>query len=162
MRPANRLLALALTVCAGAGTIAAFAVAPATASRTATTPTIKLISTSKGKLLGVQGWVVYRFSHDGTGSKNTCVKISGCPQTWPALTTVSASSARQAAGPGVKRALIGTTRLPSGKKQVTYAGHPIYKYSGDIYLKKGSTSYVHFFEYNGYWNGVNANGGAVK
>ena len=78
MRPAKRLLALALTVGAGAGAIAAIAVAPATAGSTATTPTINLMNTTKGKLLSTQGFVLYRFSHDGSGSKNTCVKISGC------------------------------------------------------------------------------------
>ena len=155
MRPAKRLLALALTVGAGAGAIAAIAVAPATAGSTATTPTINLMNTTKGKLLSTQGFVLYRFSHDGSGSKNTCVKISGCSKTWPALTTVN----KPHTGPGVKASLLGTTRLPSGKKQVTYAGHPLYKYA---FGQKGSTSYVGVFEFGGYWYGVNANGEAVK
>ena len=155
MRPAKRLLAAALATAAGAGMIAALTVAPATASSTATTPTIKLMTTSKGKLLSSGGFVLYRFSHDGTGSKNTCVKIPGCAMAWPALTTVS----KPHTGPGVKAALLGTTKLPNGKKQVTYAGHPLYRYAFDT---KGSTAYIGVFASGGFWYGVNARGGAVK
>ena len=155
MRSAKRLLALGLTLGAGAGAIAAVAVAPATAGSTATTPTIKLMSTSSGKLLIVGGFVLYRFSHDGSGSKNTCVKIQGCAKAWPALTTVN----KPHTGPGVNRALLGTTKLPSGKKQVTYAGHPLYRYAFET---KGSTAYVGVFASGGYWYGVKASGAAVK
>jgi predicted lipoprotein with Yx(FWY)xxD motif len=156
MRSAKRLLALALTAGVGAGAIAAFAVATATASRTAGTPTIKLTQRTVGKILTVNGFTLYRFSHDGSGSKNTCVTMkNACRQTWPALTTVNKPNT----GPGVKRSLLGTTRLPSGKKQVTYAGHPLYRYSADT---KGSTYYVGFFAFGGYWYAVNANGKNVK
>jgi predicted lipoprotein with Yx(FWY)xxD motif len=156
MRPLKRMVALVLTAGVGAGAIAAVAVAPATAGSTATTPTIKLISTNKGKLLSVGGFVVYRFSHDGTGHKNTCVKIKGCAGTWPALTTVG----KPHTGPGVKASLLGTTKLPNGKHQVTYAGHPIYKYAFNY--GKGSTLYVGVHQFKGFWYGVNAKGKVVK
>jgi predicted lipoprotein with Yx(FWY)xxD motif len=155
MRPLKTSIALALTVGAGAGAIAAVAVAPAIAQSTATTPTIKLMSTSKGKLLSSGGFVLYRFSHDGKGSKNTCVKISGCRQAWPALTTVG----KPHVGTGVKASLLGTTKLPNGKKQVTYAGHPLYRYAFD---SKHSTAYVGVFASGGFWYGVRASGRAVK
>ena len=64
MRPLKRLVALVLTVGAGAGAITAVAVAPAVAGSTSSTPTIKLISTNKGKLLSVRGFV-------STGSART-------------------------------------------------------------------------------------------
>lgn len=156
MSSAKRLLGVALATAAGAGAIAALAVAPAIAGRTATTPTIKLISTKKGKLLSVGGFVVYRFSHDGSGRKNTCVKIRGCSGTWPALTTAG----KPHTGPGVKASLLGTTKLPNGKHQVTYAGHPIYKYAFNY--GKGSTSYVGVRQFRGVWYGVRASGRAVK
>lgn len=156
MRSAKRLLAVALAMGAGAGAIAAVAVAPATASSTASTPTIKLISTNKGKLLSVGGFVVYRFSRDGNGSKNTCMKVKNCSGTWPALTTVG----KPHTGPGVKASLLGTTKLPNGKKQVTYARHPIYKYAFNY--GKGSTQYIGVSEFGGRWYGVNAKGKSVK
>jgi predicted lipoprotein with Yx(FWY)xxD motif len=155
MRPWKRMVALALTVGAGAGAITAVAVAPAVAGSTAATPTIKLMSTSKGKLLSSGGFVLYRYSRDGTGSKNTCVKVTGCPQAWPALTTVG----KPQVGPGVKASLLGTTKLPSGKKQVTYAGHPLYKYAFD---SRHSTAYIGVFASGGYWYGVKASGRVVK
>jgi predicted lipoprotein with Yx(FWY)xxD motif len=153
MTPLKRLVALALTVSAGAGGIAAFATAAAGSA--SATPTITLLSTNKGKLLGSGGFVLYRFSHDGTGHTNTCVKISGCPSAWPALTTVG----KPHVGPGVKPSLLGTTKLPNGSEQVTYSGHPIYRYAFGV---KGSTYYVGVYAFGGYWYGVNANGGIVK
>ncbi|HEY3946206.1 MAG TPA: hypothetical protein VGL78_13345 [Solirubrobacteraceae bacterium] len=159
MRPLKRLVALVLTVGAGAGAITAVAVAPAIAGSTSSTPTIKLISTNKGKLLSVGGFVIYRFSHDGTGSKNTCVTMkNSCRKTWPALTTTGSPIANT--GPGVKKSLLGTTKLPSGKKQVTYAGHPLYNYAFNY--GKGSTLYVGVHMFGGQWDGVTASGKAVK
>lgn len=160
MSPLKRLVALVLTVGAGAGAIAAFAVAPAIAGSASSTPTIKLMTfPGKGKLLTVGGFVVYRFSHDGNGSKNTCVsgkpRQLGCPQFWPALTTVGTPKT----GRGVKASLLGTTKLPNGEKQVTYAGHPIYKYKFGV---KNDDSYVGVSAAGGTWYGVNAKGGAVK
>jgi predicted lipoprotein with Yx(FWY)xxD motif len=156
MRPLKRLLALALTMGAGAAAITAVAVAPAVAGSTAGAPTIKLTSfAGKGKILTVGGFVVYRFSHDGNGHKNTCLAIPGCKQAWPALTT----SGKPKAGPGVNQSLLGTITIAGGKHQVTYAGHPIYRYAAGV---KGDDSYVGFFAFNGYWYGVNAKGKVVQ
>jgi predicted lipoprotein with Yx(FWY)xxD motif len=150
MRRIKFLAAAAVGAAVVAPGVAAVA-APATSS----TPTLKLMMTNKGKLLSSNGFVLYRFTHDGKGSKNTCVKIPGCSSTWPGLTT----SGTPMAGPGVNKSLIGTTKLPNGKKQVTYAGHPIYRYA---FGTKGSTSYVGVSEFGGNWYGVNAKGRAVK
>ena len=40
------------------------------------------------------------------------------------------TKAKPVAGPGVKQALLGTTKRPNGKLQVTYNGHPLYRYVG--------------------------------
>ena len=151
----RRLVALALTVGAGAGAITAVAVAPATAASTSSTPTIKLMSTNKGKLLSVGSFVIYRFSHDGNGHKNTCLKIPGCKGAWPALT----SAGNPKAGPGVNKSLLGTITIAGGKHQVTYAGHPLYKYA---FGAPHSTSYVGVNAFGGFWYGVNAAGNSVK
>ena len=150
MRPIKILLAAT----AGAALIAPGVVAAA-APASSSTPTITLMKTNKGKLLSSNGFVLYRFSHDKSGSKNTCVTIPGCAMAWPALTT----SDTPTTGPGVKKSLLSTTKLPNGKKQVTYAGHPIYKYA---FGTKHSTSYVGVNISGGFWYGVNANGQAVK
>ena len=88
---------------------------------------VTLRHTRLGNILATSsGFTLYEFTHDHS-SANTCVHISECSDTWPALQT----SGRPTAGPGVRASLLSTTRLPDGKTQVTYAGHPLYLYSGD-------------------------------
>lgn len=156
MRPWKRMVALLLTVGAGAGAITAFAVAPAIAGSTATTPTIKLLSTSKGKLLSSKGTILYLFTHD-TKNKNSCLKISGCKSVWPALTTTGTPMA----GPGVKKSLLGTIKIAGGKHQVTYAGHALYKYAF-AYPGQNPLSYIGVKEFGGRWDGVTAAGKGVR
>ena len=59
-------------------------------------------------------------------------------------------------GSGVKASLLSTT---SGR-QVTYAGHPLYTYTGDS--GPGKTSYVGVKAFGGTWYAINASGGTVK
>ncbi len=70
------------------------------------------------------GRTLYIFKND-TGTSSTC--SGDCAATWPALVTSGAASA----GMGVKSAMLGTTTRDDGTTQVTYAGHPVYLYSGD-------------------------------
>src|SRR5262249_50166222 len=82
---------------------------------------IQLRHTEIGKVLvDSSGFTLYRFSKDPRNS-DTCVKISGCTNLWPPLT----SSGRPVAGPGVRAGLLSTIKLPGGGRQVTYAGHPL-------------------------------------
>ena len=50
-----------------------------------------------------------------------------CAQYWPPLLTHGKPVARV----GVRQSLLGTTRRRNGSQQVTYAGHPLYRYVGD-------------------------------
>ena len=84
------------------------------------------------------------------------MKISQCLGTWPALTT----SGKPIAGPGVKASLLSTIRLPNGKKQVTYAGHALYRYANAE--ERGETTYVSAIQFGGTWDAVNAAGNTVK
>jgi predicted lipoprotein with Yx(FWY)xxD motif len=114
--------------------------------------TIQLRHTALGKVLvSSSGRTLYRFTKDH-GKKNMCAAVSGCSAVWPALK----SSGKPKAGAGVKASLLSTT---SGG-QVTYAGHPLYTYSGDS--GPGQTSYVGAHEFGGMWYAVNASGGTVK
>jgi predicted lipoprotein with Yx(FWY)xxD motif len=117
---------------------------------------ISLRQTSVGKVLVENsGFTVFRFTRDAS-NKNACMSISKCSQTWPSLTTTGTPTA----GPGVKASLLSTIRLSNGSQQVTYAGHPLYRYS--LAGEAGETSYVGATEFGGTWDGVSASGGLVK
>lgn len=126
------------------------------AAHTARAAKVELHHTSLGNILVTSsGFTLYEFTRDHSGA-DTCVHISECSGTWPPLQT----SGRPTAGPGVKSSLLSTTRLPGGKTQVTYAGHPLYRYSGDS--GPGETSYVGESAFGGRWYALSASGGTVK
>jgi predicted lipoprotein with Yx(FWY)xxD motif len=106
-------------------------------------------------LVSSSGRTLYEFTRDRPRS-NSCMKISGCPEVWPALQ----SSGKPVAGPGVRASLLSTIRLPGGARQVTYAGHALYLYSGDT--GPGQTFYVGELAFGGRWYAINASGRTVK
>jgi predicted lipoprotein with Yx(FWY)xxD motif len=82
--------------------------------------------------------------------------VSECATIWPPLTT----SGRPQAGPGVKASLLSTIKLSNGRKQVTYAGWPLYLYAPST--TRGETSYIGFESFGGKWDAVTAAGKLVK
>lgn len=117
---------------------------------------VALRQTHLGKLLvNGRGFTLYAFQRDHRG-RDVCVSISGCVGLWPVLRT----SGRPIAGPGVERSLLGTIRLSSGARQVTYAGHPLYTYVGDV--SPASTSYVGIDQSGGRWFALNGRGKVVR
>jgi predicted lipoprotein with Yx(FWY)xxD motif len=106
-------------------------------------------------LVSSSGRTLYEFTRDRPRG-NSCVKIRGCPEAWPALQ----SSGKPVGGPGVRAALLSTIRLPGGARQVTYAGHALYLYSGDT--GPGQTFYVGVSAFGGRWYAIDASGHAVK
>ena len=65
---------------------------------------------------------VYVFERDRRG-RSRC--YGGCARAWPPVLT----RGRPVAGRGVRRSLLGTTRRRDGRRQVTYAGRPLYFYA---------------------------------
>jgi predicted lipoprotein with Yx(FWY)xxD motif len=125
----------------------------ATAARGAT---VHVVRTSSGSLLvNSAGFTLYLFTADRRNS-DRCVKVSGCLGVWPALTV----SGKPTAGKGARSSLLGTIRLPNGHRQVTYAGHPLYRYTGDG--APASTGYLGFSSFGGAWDGVSPSGHAVR
>jgi predicted lipoprotein with Yx(FWY)xxD motif len=92
------------------------------------------------------------FTHDRRNT-DTCVHISGCAATWPPLYVSGSPSA----GAGVKRSLLGTIAV-GHRRQVTYAGHPLYTYTGAS--GPGDASYAGVSLDGGKWDAVTASGGA--
>jgi predicted lipoprotein with Yx(FWY)xxD motif len=117
--------------------------------------TLKLTHASVGQILvDSRGYTVYQFTADHPNT-DSCVKVTGCTSTWPPLTV----SGQATAGSGVKKSLLGTIKLPNGRHQVTYAGHPLYTYSGDS--SQANTSYLGVSSFGGTWLAVSATGSAV-
>ncbi len=88
------------------------------------------VSTAKVGDLGTvlvngDGRTLYLFQSD-SGSTSSCVDT--CAGTWPALTTSGDASATS----GADASMLGTTSRSDGSTQVTYNGHPLYTYSGDM------------------------------
>jgi predicted lipoprotein with Yx(FWY)xxD motif len=117
---------------------------------------VRLRHTSVGTILvNARGFTLYAFTRDRR-NKDACQNISHCLIAWPVLKT----SGKPIAGRGVHQNLLGTIRLKSGAKQVTYAGHPLYTYLGDTF--PGETSFVNLNQFGGLWPAVNAAGREVK
>lgn len=151
MKRTHVFLAIALASAAGAATQASAQGSPPTAhsSRAAT---VQLRHTNRGSILvSSTGRTLYEFTRD-RANKSSCAAISGCSEVWPSLK----ASGRPTAGSGIKASLLSST---SGN-QVTYAGHPLYTYSGDS--GPGKTSYVGAKQFGGTWYALTASGGAVK
>jgi Secreted repeat of unknown function len=65
----------------------------------------------------------------------------------------AAAHAWQARGsPGAKQSQLGTTRRANGSRQVTYAGHPLYRYVQD--RKPGHTTGEGLLLFGAYWDAV--------
>ena len=79
--------------------------------------------------------------------------IRECSGTWPPYTTKRPPRGR----PGVRASLLSSIKIAGGKTQVTYAGHPLYLYSGDS--GPGETSYVGESAFGGRWYALNGSGG---
>lgn len=105
--------------------VAADGAAAATGAHAATATSVKVASSKLGKILvGPNGRTLYMYKVD-KGTTSEC--YGQCLSYWPALLT----KGKPSAGSGVKGSKLGTTKRKNGTLQVTYAGHPLYYFSGD-------------------------------
>jgi predicted lipoprotein with Yx(FWY)xxD motif len=152
--PAKRSLSLAALALAAAGTLTACGGNSGYGSGGSTptssvSATIEVSSTSLGNVLtDGAGRTLYLFTHD-SGSTIAC--DAGCTNVWPPLTGTPT------AGSGAESSLLGTITRSDGSTQVTYAGHPLYYYSGD----QGAGD-VNGQEIQDSWYVVNASGEEVE
>jgi predicted lipoprotein with Yx(FWY)xxD motif len=87
---------------------------------------LTLRHTSLGTILtNGQGFTLYAFEAD----KGTMSACSGaCAAAWPPAPT---SVAHVAVTGGAAKSLVGEITRADGQRQLTYAGHPLYRFSGD-------------------------------
>jgi predicted lipoprotein with Yx(FWY)xxD motif len=115
---------------------------------------VSLASTGLGKVLaGPNGRTLYMFEKDTSG-KSACT--GGCAAAWPPLTTTGKPSA----GSGVDAAMLSVTKRPDGKRQVAYAGHPLYYFASDS--KTGDTTGQQVDAFGAEWYVLSAAGDKVE
>jgi predicted lipoprotein with Yx(FWY)xxD motif len=112
--------------------------------------TVKTASSPLGTILVEQdGKTLYLFEADSMNKSNCS---GGCLTLWPPVM----ASGKATAGSGVSAGMIGTA---TGSSQVTYAGHPLYWFSGDT--AAGDTNGEGLTDFGGAWYAVSSAGKAV-
>jgi predicted lipoprotein with Yx(FWY)xxD motif len=151
------LAAVAAFALAAAGVAAAAAVTHPQSFRTlasrSTTGSVTLHTTKVGKVLATRaGMTLYLFRVDKSG-KSAC--YGQCATYWPPLLKKGALTA----GTGVRAKLLGTTKRKNGTLQVTYAGHPLYRFKLDKKVGQVAGQGQDFF--GGKWYVISSAGRAI-
>jgi predicted lipoprotein with Yx(FWY)xxD motif len=157
MRLSPRYLAAAVATaallagCGGNSATTSSPVPPKTAG--GDTATIGLANNGNlGKILvDSKGDTVYLFQKD-TGTKSTCT--GACATTWPPVP----ATGKPTVADGLS-GKVGTTTGSGGKPQVTYAGHPLYRFAGDS--KPGDANGQGTNAFGALWYVVSSSGAAV-
>jgi len=132
---ATILIANVLTAAVAGLSRAAAATQSSTTVSTATSKLGRILADSRGRTL-------YLFENDKRGH-SACA--GACATYWPPLLTRGKPTAARAA----KQALLGTTRRADGTTQVTYAGHPLYRFLQDT--KPGQTTGQDLHDFGAGW-----------
>jgi predicted lipoprotein with Yx(FWY)xxD motif len=152
------VFALAL---AAAGVAAAAAIANPASMRSlasshssASTTKITVHQTKIGKVLATSsGLTLYLFMAD-KGGKSNC--YGQCAIYWPPVM----ANGKVTAGAGIKAGLLGTTKRKNGQRQVTYKGHPLYRFKLDKGAGQVAGQGQDFF--GGKWYALSSSGAANK
>lgn len=92
---------------------------------TSARPVVKAANSSLGRIVvDARGRTLYLFEKD-RGGRSSC--SGACATYWPPAVV----RGKALAGTGARRSLIGTSRRGDGRRQLTYAGHPLYRFTGD-------------------------------
>ena len=115
---------------------------------------ISIHKTALGKVLADgRGRTLYLFEKDKNGM-SSC--NGACVAYWPAVFT----AAKPRAGVGVRASLLGRTKRSDGRRQVTYAGHPLYTFVGD--KKAGQTTGEGLTDFGAAWDAIAPNGRPIE
>ncbi len=145
------LLAAACT--GGGGSGSTYGSGQTSSSAPAQAAVVGLRASSLGQtLVDGQGNTLYLFGADNAG-KSQC--SGACASVWPPY--LGAGTPR--AGTGVSAGMLSTTARGDGGTQVTYAGHPLYRYAGD--QKPGDVTGQGLDQYGAEWYAVAANGSMI-
>ena len=118
-----------------------------------TGPAVVIKKTADGNaLVDAQGRALYLFEAD-KGPKSMC--SSACASVWPPATT----SGKPTAGAGLTAAKLGTTKRTDGTTELTYNGHPLYRYIADT--QPGEVKGEGLDQFGAKWYVLNASGNKI-
>jgi predicted lipoprotein with Yx(FWY)xxD motif len=133
--------------------VALVAAGAAIATTHAARPVVTVRTTTLGKVLADQrGRTLYLFEKDTRGM-SAC--SGSCVSFWPPLL----KNGKMRVAPGIKRSLLGTIRRSDGRTQVTYGGHPLYRFSLDT--AAGQTKGEGLDDFGAHWYAVSPAGAKV-
>jgi predicted lipoprotein with Yx(FWY)xxD motif len=116
------------SVSSAAGPSASISATAASSRDAAAVPELTVRRTALGVILtDGRGRTLYAFAAD-RGTRSRCT--GACARVWPPLTTITRID-RITVGRGVAKSRVGTTIRSGRLRQLTYAGHPLYRFSGD-------------------------------
>jgi predicted lipoprotein with Yx(FWY)xxD motif len=116
--------------------------------------TVTVAGSKLGRILvDSRGQTLYLFEKDKHG-RSACAGT--CATYWPPLLTKN----KPTAGASAKKALLGVTRRSNGTTQVTYAGHPLYRFVQDT--RRGQTSGQDLHDFGAGWYVVSPGGQKVE
>ncbi len=159
---AAALLAIALIVagCGGSTSGTSYSSAPYGSAVAASAPTriaaasLGVASTPLGRVVvDSKGRTLYLFEKD-RNRRSAC--YGQCATFWPPLLTHGKPVARA----GARQFLLGTTRRANGSQQVTYAGHPLYRFVQD--RKPGQTKGEGSREFGAGWDVLSPTGKKIE
>jgi predicted lipoprotein with Yx(FWY)xxD motif len=154
---ATSTIALIVAGCGGSGSGSSYSSAP----YGSTAPTgvrgasdVKVASSSLGRIVvDGSGRTLYLFEKD-KNPRSAC--YGQCAKYWPPLLTRGAPLARA----GAEQSLLGTTIRTNGGKQVTYAGHPLYRFVADT--AAGQTNGEGIRDFGAGWDVLSPAGGKIE
>ena len=115
--------------------------------------TVDVATSGLGQILvDSQGRTLYLFAKD-MGTQSECT--GACASAWPPL----GATGKPTVGSGANASLVGTTMRSDGSSQVTYAGHPLYLFSGD--QNPGDTNGEGLVAYGASWYALSPAGSQI-
>ena len=150
-------LALAALAIAGCGSTGGDGDAPDSSAMPKTengrSATFGVANGNLGKILvDSQGYTLYLFQRDA-GMKSTCT--GACAVEWPPLRVAGKPSV----GDGANASSVTTSVRSDGMPQVTYNGHPLYRFTGD--QKPGDTNGQGLNFFGGLWYVLSSSGNEI-
>jgi predicted lipoprotein with Yx(FWY)xxD motif len=120
----------------------------------ASKPTLTSRSSTDGQaVFDGRGYVLYAFTRDH--KRSAC--YGECAKRWPPY---FAPTGTLRVGKGLKPSLLGTVKRRNGRRQVTYAGRPLYYYVGDT--GPGVIRCQNVVEFGGRWLLVRPSGKLLR